>query len=117
MADRRPLIAAALAAPAAITLPLIPTASLRRWVRSGWRRTGPPRPPRRRLPRDGAFGAEDGWGCPTTGPALTSSKSELANKRRYRQHESVVNRSPSTVHRACHSNRSGQRSGVTTHGG
>ena len=26
----------------------------------GWRRTGPPRPPRRRHSRDSAFGAEDG---------------------------------------------------------
>jgi hypothetical protein len=31
--------------------------------------TGPPRAPRRRLTRDKCFGAEDGWGCPRTGPA------------------------------------------------
>src|SRR5262245_38025765 len=44
---------------------------------SGWRPTGPPRPPRRRHSRDRAFGAEDGWGCRATGPAITSPEQEV----------------------------------------
>ena len=43
-------------------------------MRSGWRTAGPPRPPRRRLPRDRCFGAEDGWGCRATGPAIESTQ-------------------------------------------
>src|SRR5687768_9381837 len=47
----------------------------------GWRRTGPPRPPRRPVTRDYVFRAEDGWGCPATGPAESQFCNALLRNR------------------------------------
>ena len=50
-----------------------PMPRVRESASRGWRRVGPPRPPRRRHFVTRAFGAEDGWGDPATGPASADS--------------------------------------------
>jgi hypothetical protein len=52
---------------------------LRNIAAGGWRRTGAPRPRRRRLPRVSALGAEHGWGCPVTSSDRTRAHQQVRN--------------------------------------